>query len=843
MSSYAERWGWAMLWAPMAVLGGCYAAEDCAQPEVCDYADNDCDRRVDEPFRDEDGLYSVDPEHCGGCGISCAEVFPTAAETACEVGLDGTIGCVLVACPAGFHRTGAGACAMDVPSLCAPCETDADCELRELGAVCRSFGDENDRRCLSTCTAGCPEGFECDGSHCRPTSGDCTCNTGTIGATVGCELSTDLGRCAGVQECIGDGFSACAPVVGERCNDEDEDCDGAIDEDYKDAAGRFVIDPRHCGGCDVPCVAPGPNMSADCEAAGADVTCTTACLEGFVDVDGIAANGCECERLGDDGPPPVVGGDNDCDGVVDDDANFIYVTTTGSDSNPGTLVRPVRSLRRAITLGAASDKDVLVAQGTYDGAVDLRAGVSVFGGYRADFRDRDVTLFPVVLTHTTSEAGVPVVRCRNVNAMTRLEGVRVRGTDAVVGGSTAVYLDRCGSNVTFADVEISAGRGADGRPGQSASDVYAAAGGGSLTELDGADGSVGRAAPNSGLCTNVAAGDGGAHVCRVSGARVSGGDGGDGACPNIVCTNGSPCGNSGCEDFSSPDGVCDFAAVLAAAVGNPPASPGVGPGAGAAGETTYNAPTNRGVCNFCDDNPTLARLGGRGEDGLPGGDGTSGAGCSAPLALDGASGRLLAAGGGDGSAGSDGGGGGGGSAGAGYEVIGGTSGVCDDRAGGAGGGGGSGGCGAPEGRGGAGGGGSAAIVLIPRGGAGPTFAGVTVFTASGGRGGDGGEGTRGGAPGVGGLGGGAAFWCARSGGRGGDGGRGGASGGGGGGCGGPSVGVYVRGSAGEPLMTSLAAIEYELTGVGGAGGRGGTSPVAPGGSGTPGTTDTVLLDP
>ena len=119
----------------------------------------------------------------------------------------------------------------------------------------------------------------------------------------------------------------------------------------------------------------------------------------------------------------------------------------------------------------------------------------------------------------------------------------------------------------------------------------------------------------------VAGGVGGRHSCRAT--DVSGGDGGAADCPETGCVNGRPCGNAGCTDYTT-GGVCDFAAVLRDAVPNPAPSAGRGPMPGDAAELTYNAPTNRGVCNFCDDNPTLPRDTANGGDGAPGGDGGPG---------------------------------------------------------------------------------------------------------------------------------------------------------------------------------------------------------------------------
>ncbi|MEO0326801.1 MAG: hypothetical protein AAF447_27915, partial [Myxococcota bacterium] len=646
------------------LLPGCFRS-GVRGPEVCNFDDDDGDRRIDEGFVDAEGLYSS-PEACGGCSVVCAEVFPTAAATDCvvedDVSGERVARCVLVRCPAGTHRVGIG-CEPDLPSLCLPCAADDDCALREEGARCVTLAGasgDDDRRCLPPCGPACPSGFSCSDGVCAPDGGTCACTEDTRDVDFACLRATDnTMACAGVRRCeegpSGLGLGACRPALDEACNLRDDDCDGAIDEAFRDDAGRYV-DEAHCGACDVPCVAPGPNQSARCVAAGPGATCEVECLEGFVDVDGFQANGCECERADGGGPPPVVGGDADCDGLADDDDAFVYVTPTGNDADPGTLARPRRTPQGAIARGVETGRDVLVARGIYDGAVTLRGGVSVFGGYRPDFRDRDIDLFPVVLEHTAAP-GSPVLRCTAAAGALRLEGMTIRGSDAtdVGGGSTALFSDGCGPEVTFAELTLEAGRGAPGRRGDASSDALDP--GLTLRDLDGSDGTAG--AEGQGrepACRRIAAGRGGALRCP-DGVDVGGGDGGDGDCPESGCRNGLPCGNGGCTDFTEA-GVCDFAAVLAAAVPNPSAEPGRGPAGGAAGERTFNAPTNRGVCNFCDDGPTLPRDGGDGGDGTRGDDGEGGPGCALTHVLD-PSGRVRGGDGAGGSAGGDGSGGGG----------------------------------------------------------------------------------------------------------------------------------------------------------------------------------------
>ncbi len=834
-----------------SAFGGCWASHRCGEAEQCNYADDDCDGRIDEDFRDEAGRYVLSAEHCGGCGVSCAAEMPTAAETACRLDETGQARCFLVSCPPGWHQVSEVACAPDEPVLCLPCAEDADCALRRPGARCLDVGD-GERRCLPPCEpgGGCADPtLTCvalgEGvSACMPPGGTCDCRAETVGSTFACSLRAPGGdRCAGVQQCTEAGLGPCEPALEERCNAADDDCDGRIDEDFRDEAGRYVH-ALHCGGCDRPCVPPGPNMVAECAPApGADggVRCEVRCEEGYVDVNGIAVDGCECRRYDGVGPPPAAGGDADCDGVPDDDSSFVYVTTTGSDRNPGTRARPMRTLAAAIRRGRRLGRDVLVAGGTYDGPVRLAAGVDVFGGYRDDFRDRDLALYPVVL-EDSSRPGEPVVRCQGITAATRLDGVQVRASQPrrAGQGSTAIYLDRCGPAVVISNVTVLAAEGTDGRRGADSSERVGDLGFDSLAQLDGIDGREGGDA--GGVCRRIPGGQPGRKLC--GGTDVSGGRGANSNCPPLSCSVGSPCGNAGCTDFTV-DGVCDLDAALAVASPNPAAQDGRGPVGGAAGERTYDAPTNRGVCNFCDDNPTLPRLGQDGRDGASGRDGIGGEACREARSFDATTGRLRGADGQGGAAGTHGSGGGGGSSGAGYAVIAGTEPGCSSRPGGAGGGGGSGGCGAPRTGGGQGGGASVGIAVRLRpGGRGPELQGVRIVTAAGGDGGDGGIGAAGGRGGVGAAGGDAAFWCARRGGRGGDGGRGGSAGGGGGGCGGDSVGVLLAGSADDAYVAEVRmGVEIDPVGRAGRAGRGGFSPGQPGADATSGRRVAVLRLP
>ncbi|MFM2421254.1 MAG: hypothetical protein RL385_5977, partial [Pseudomonadota bacterium] len=123
MSSRSRELAWWMLAALAAgPLPGCTQERKCLGPELCNGADDDCDGRADEDFVDERGRY-VHEEHCGGCGVACSAVFPTASATRCATEESEPL-CELRACAPGFHAVMGSECVADVPVLCLPCSTD-----------------------------------------------------------------------------------------------------------------------------------------------------------------------------------------------------------------------------------------------------------------------------------------------------------------------------------------------------------------------------------------------------------------------------------------------------------------------------------------------------------------------------------------------------------------------------------------------------------------------------------------------------------------------------------------------------------------------------------------------
>ena len=139
-----------LLLLTLTAASGCYDTSRCGR-ETCNGRDDDCDGRADEGFVDAKGRYSG-VANCGACGLSCADVFPSASQTACVVDDSGAGSsvprCEIRACPEGSVQT-AGACVPETRVDCLPCERDEDC-----GQDASCLPDERgELHCLHTCDA------------------------------------------------------------------------------------------------------------------------------------------------------------------------------------------------------------------------------------------------------------------------------------------------------------------------------------------------------------------------------------------------------------------------------------------------------------------------------------------------------------------------------------------------------------------------------------------------------------------------------------------------------------------------------------------------------------------
>jgi hypothetical protein len=211
----------------------------------------------------------VDPEsdlqNCGGCGVVCPAPSAPGQVAACVAGRCGGA-CAIGRADCDGDPTNGCEADLGATATCGrcdnPCRAPDGTSARCDEGTCRVRCDEGRGDCDGDTANGCESELSSAAAHCGACGNACR----SPHASARC----DVGRCA---------MGACDPSFGDCDGDTTNGCETALDASN-----------LHCGACGMRCL-PTPNTAANCQAG----RCERACLAGFADCDGDAANGCEVD--------------------------------------------------------------------------------------------------------------------------------------------------------------------------------------------------------------------------------------------------------------------------------------------------------------------------------------------------------------------------------------------------------------------------------------------------------------------------------------------------------------------------------------------------------------------
>ncbi len=232
----------------------------------------------------------TDRTHCGGCGVACQAgevcVFGTCS-TSCPLGLSV---CEERCVDLRRDRDHCGACAnacsggevcVSINNQPGVCSLDCQEGSQKCGSPAYCADIQKDRENCGGCGIACPTRHVCVEGTCKCIEGLTSCGS------AGCvDLSTSPSHCGECQRECAAGQLCLGGTCTVSCQPHQRNCSGICRD--------VTIDMNNCGACGSRCE-PKPGAAAVC----VNGSCDQSCLPGYANCDGPMNNGCEVHTAGD----------------------------------------------------------------------------------------------------------------------------------------------------------------------------------------------------------------------------------------------------------------------------------------------------------------------------------------------------------------------------------------------------------------------------------------------------------------------------------------------------------------------------------------------------------------